>query len=332
MLIRDNNNFDLIRLSLSLIVCFFHISIITNVEEFIFFSNYLSAGFAVKCFFIISGFLVTLSYLNSQNYSEYIKKRFYRIFPAYLTAIILCIFIGFYCTSLDSISFFNSRETWGYFIFNLLFLNFIQPWLPGVFLDHSIQNLNASLWTIKIEILLYLLVPILLFLKNKINFLYIFFVCLVISYIWTYYFNFISISSYSQAFARQLPGQLSFFIIGVFFALNLVYLKFIKYILVATMVIFFMDPNPIIRIVFEPIFFSSIILYFALKFPYKFRLTKFGDLSYGIYLFHFPITQLMFHNNIFINNPWYGLFITMTLIILISFLSWHFIEKKYLRS
>lgn len=163
----DKNNFDGVRIGLALIVVFAHLATLTQASEFAYFTSIFDSNFAVKGFFAISGFLVAKSYLSSQNLVEYGEKRLRRIYPAYMTSILLGLCIGLISTTLSFSDFIQSPETIKYIIANLTFLNFIQPTLPGVFEHNFLQALNGSLWTIKVEVMLYFCIPALLYGNKK---------------------------------------------------------------------------------------------------------------------------------------------------------------------
>ena len=58
--LNKNNNFDIIRLVLAVIVFLSHMSELTKFEELDIINNFLSTNFAIKSFFVISGFLILL--------------------------------------------------------------------------------------------------------------------------------------------------------------------------------------------------------------------------------------------------------------------------------
>src|SRR5690606_8838181 len=104
-----------------------------------------------------------------------------------------------------------------YTISNLVFLNFLQPTLPGVFDSNKLAAVNGALWTLKIEVMFYLSVPIVVFLFRK--FSYLPFIILIYCSSVAYAKLFIAAAEYTGTGAylelgRQLPGQLSYFRAG----------------------------------------------------------------------------------------------------------------------
>ena len=99
---------------------FNHFSTLTDTDPFWF----VSGGFRVKGFFIISGFLVMFSFLRTPNTRIFFRKRIQRIMPAYSLTILLCALIGLFLTSLSCWEYLTSSSLYTYLICNLLTFNF----------------------------------------------------------------------------------------------------------------------------------------------------------------------------------------------------------------
>jgi peptidoglycan/LPS O-acetylase OafA/YrhL len=113
---------------------------------------------AVAAFFVMSGFLVTQSFLNSRSVLEYAGKRALRIFPALLVVVLLSMLvIGPVFTNLDLHSYFSNNEFYSYFL-NAGFI--VRYPLPGVFSDHVHPIVNGSLWTLRYEAACYVLLAV----------------------------------------------------------------------------------------------------------------------------------------------------------------------------
>jgi peptidoglycan/LPS O-acetylase OafA/YrhL len=119
---------------------------------------------AVKLFFFLSGLLVTNSLLEKRSVAQFVVARFFRIMPA-LALVLVCsaFLIGPAFTSLDLRSYFSDPNTYLYVKRQLL----MESWgthslgyynLPGVFADNPYSNdVNASLWSLVVEVYAYLL-------------------------------------------------------------------------------------------------------------------------------------------------------------------------------
>ena len=115
---------------------------------------------AVGGFFALSGFLVYPSYLKHRNLKDYMLRRVRRIFPPYMFIVLLCAFALVFVSTLPASEYFFNAQWLKYLASNLTFMNFLCPELPGVFQDLPVKAVNGSLWTMKVEILLYLSVPV----------------------------------------------------------------------------------------------------------------------------------------------------------------------------
>lgn len=188
MSIRADNCFDEVRFVLAFIVLVSHTSALATADSLNWFTQYFDADFAVKGFFAISGYLVTKSYLSSSTFTHYFEKRVRRIYPAYILAIIYTIFVGFLTTSLLLSKFLSDPEFFIYLISNLAFLNFVQPNLPVSLEFAQLQVLNGSLWTIKVELMLYCMIPFLVYLQKRVGIAITLAISFCLGFAWYLYF------------------------------------------------------------------------------------------------------------------------------------------------
>lgn len=327
----QSNNFDGVRLWLALIVFFSHLSALTKNSEFWIFEQYANADFAVKGFFAISGYLVTRSFLNGGGILEFFEKRIRRIYPAYLGALLLCIMVGLTTTEMTKVDFLASSETIRYIISNAIFLNFLQPTLPMVFEENPLQTMNGSLWTIKIEMMLYACIPLIVLFFRKFSVTWVFFYILILSVVWIYYFKNISNLSIAEELSRQFPGQLSYFSFGIFLAIKPESQKRLGIISFISLSLLIFINNPIAKLLIEPFAYSTIVLFLSRLKMRHINFGKYGDISYGIYLYHFPIIQTLIMLEVFKENAYFGVVLALSLTLIISIVSWHCIEKPFLK-
>jgi peptidoglycan/LPS O-acetylase OafA/YrhL len=327
----DKNNFDGVRIGLALIVVFAHLAELTQLSDFKYFEVIFDSNFAVKGFFAISGFLVTKSYLSSHSTLEYAEKRLRRIYPAYTTAIVLCLCIGLFTTTLNASDFLKSPQTLKYALANLTFLNFIQPTLPGVFETNPAQALNGALWTIKVEVMLYFCIPALIYFFKRLGSNATTFAIFFFSVAWVYFFTFQYSGSKGEEIARQFPGQLYYFALGSLFAVNEKINRNIRVIALVSLLALFTTNNHFAKLIIDPIAYSSIVIYLSTAAFRSLNLRKYGDISYGIYLYHFPIIQLLIFVGAFKAYVWIGFSATFVITLLTALASWHFVEKKLLK-
>ena len=148
---RQTNNFDLLRFLLASTVFLVHVHVLSGKDDVAFLSRYLSSEFAVKAFFVVSGYLIFRSYEVSNSIADYFEKRIRRIYPAYATVILICAFGGAFFTQ-ASLSDYFSLAWLKYVAANLVFLNFLALNLPGLFGGNLFEAVNGALWTLKIEV------------------------------------------------------------------------------------------------------------------------------------------------------------------------------------
>ena len=114
----------------------------------------------VFVFFAISGFLVTQSYEQTRDPLRFLAKRALRIFPGLFVAAALSAFVlAPLVTTLEPGAFFLQPAPYRYVIGNTFFDQTVHE-LPGVmFVNNPVGlEINGSLWTLRAEFLMYLMV------------------------------------------------------------------------------------------------------------------------------------------------------------------------------
>lgn len=163
------NNFNIIRLISAFMVIYGHMCVFIGVPVVQFLGQEIST-IAVKIFMIISGYLVTQSFLRDRNALRYGAKRFFRLIPGLAFIIIVTtVIIGALLTTLSPGEYFTNPVTWDY-LKNIL----LQPQyhLPGVFYDNIYPvAVNGSLWTLPCEAFLYIISAVLIWIFYKVRFL-----------------------------------------------------------------------------------------------------------------------------------------------------------------
>jgi peptidoglycan/LPS O-acetylase OafA/YrhL len=130
--IARDNNFNFLRLLFAFSVAIGH----AMPAEYNYSLAMLFNGHVAVCgFFIISGFLITKSYMESKSIKEYFVKRCRRLLPAYWLVVLLSSFGLSVFSSLPPEEYFTSPLLFKHIAASLSFLNFLQPALPGVFMQ-----------------------------------------------------------------------------------------------------------------------------------------------------------------------------------------------------
>ncbi len=326
------NNFDLLRLILAMMVVLSHAAILTQIEVIKSVSLFFSSDIAVDSFFVVSGFLIFMSFDRGNSIGHFFDKRVRRIAPAYSAVILLCAIFLFFISTESFMDYFTI-EFFRYIFFNLLTLNFIQPTLPGLFETNNLQAINGALWTIKIEVAFYILVPIIGYILSKKNKLFTMATIYILSIIYSLVMMRFYISSNSMIYIileKQIPGQLAFFISGAF--IYYFYDTFVKRSLAIFLFSFvlLLIHFHVMNIYFiYPAALAVVIIYFATMMKYLGDFGRFGDLSFGLYIWHFPIIQTFVFYDLF-DDLVLGLIALSISLFVVSFLSWHMIEKRFL--
>lgn len=325
------NNFDLLRLVFATIVLLVHSYDLSGFEQLRIITSFLSSGLAVKAFFVVSGFLIVMSFERSTDVMSYAKNRFLRIFPAYFSVVIICA-VFLFAVSSKSLGEYFSIGWVKYLIANLSFLNFLQPTLPGVFETNKMPVVNGALWTLKLEVMFYVAVPLFVVLFRKFRHVTAIALIYLLSVAYSEFFSMMAIRTGSEFYAelgRQLPGKLSYFISGTFLYYYLpLFERRVGYFLIAALAIMAFNafyPVPFL----EPFAVATVVIFLGL-FLYVGNFGKYGDFSYGVYILHFPIIQVLLFSGWLRESPWYFLIAAMLITAIGAVAMWHLVEKRFL--
>lgn len=310
------NNFDILRLVLSVLVFFGHWNILTNQN--IDYTLFHMETYAVDMFFVVSGFLIFWSFDNDQNKKHFYIKRFFRIFPLYAFLIILqtLFFIGF--------SDGNGLEIIKYFLVNIFFLNFLAPAAGSIFSCLEVNAINGSLWTLKNEVIFYVLVPFIFMLYKKYG-VYSLWILYGLSVLYMFGVSYLGI----EKLLVQFPAQLRLFIVGI-----LLYVFFEKlnnkniYILLCISLTFFFifKDSSYFKYTLYPLCIGIWVIY--LVYFVKYIKINF-DFSYSFYILHFPVIQLALYFGVNPSNPLISFIVLFVLILILSYFSEIYIEKRF---
>ncbi|MBQ6938846.1 MAG: acyltransferase [Muribaculaceae bacterium] len=330
-LLHNENNLDIVRYYLSFAVLFAHFAELTGTTNYFPTSSYTAVG----GFFMLSGFLVFYSYLRSKSTLQYFKRRAQRIIPPYMAIVLLCALCGVWLTNLPAEEYFTSSQFWQYLGANLTFANFLQPSLPGVFEGQVYEAVNGSLWTMKVEILLYISIPLAAWLMMRCSQVWALVLIYVLSYIYKMWMGHLYVESGELIYRimqRQVGGQLLFFYSGVAILMYFDYFqRYIRWLFPVALAVGVASKWVNWFDAIEPLCIAIVIIGFAYNCRWFVWMRKYDNIAYDIYLFHYPIIQLVVYWGLPERNIYWALAVVVAMTISLSLLSWYFIERPVMR-
>ena len=325
-----DNNFDIIRLVAALAVIYSHSYTLTagsalDPIERVTGKTYSFGGLSVAAFFVISGLLITMSFKRASGLHEYFSARALRIFPALIFVVFFTVFVlGPVLTSLPPGAYFKNGLTYKY-LFNITALR-MQYHLPGVLEHNYFGNIvNGSLWTLPQEVLCYFIVALIGSVINK-KFVHAAILFVLITFaIMLDPFIFLKVTFYWHA---------SFFLCGALayvFRDKIVLNGYIALLcfITASADLLFIHPGNFNLFFFVPFFTYLLLNISFIKTRHFKSVTKYGDFSYGIYVWGFLTQQVLCNYFPNITQP-VNFILAAVICVLCGVFSWHFIEKKAL--
>ncbi len=328
---QGGDNFLLLRFIAAAMVIYGHAPAITGGSGPADFFVWLNTGeysgsIAVDLFFIVSGFLIAGSFLRRRHVADFAWARLIRIMPAYAACLLGCAFVlGPLFTILPLGDYVSSHAPYAYAWTNLQLKTDMVWTLPGVFSGNpKIPTINGAIWTLPAEIRMYAWVGM-LGLFGILARRWLFNVVVAGLFVFGLFhpddIPLVPIHDYVQLAAL--------FATGAFCYVNRAWIPIHGGLLLAACgAAALCRSTPI-----YPGLFAGCEVLFVFWFAYGPRwhwFNRFGDYSYGIYLWGFPSQQMvaaLFPNLPFLLNALCGFVVAL----LLAIASWHLIEKPALR-
>jgi peptidoglycan/LPS O-acetylase OafA/YrhL len=323
------------------------------------FINYFFFGWlGVDLFFVLSGFLITDILLKTLDKPNYLKnfygRRLLRIFPLYYLALVLFIFIIPGLFHNFQATYYRENQVWMW--------TYLQNWLY-IFKPAGDTTGLHHLWSLAVEEQFYLLWPLVILLLRKPGRLLVFITLVLVAviglrlWIWNYqvtnlaYFNLYTFSRIDglcigcmiALLQRINPGFLSrntyiivlFFAVAnfIFYFINRQYSFSFPYLAIAGYTTFAMTFGLLVN---EAVSNGTPLINTIFNFP---LLRFFGRISYGLYVFHWPVYLIMapmlyqlirIPGNLSLSHFICSLLATGTAV-LISVLSFRYFEQPFLK-
>ncbi len=329
-----NNNFDFLRFLFALLVVISHAYALSGSTEDNVGIYKISNGqltfsqIGLNGFFIISGYFIFKSLQRSKSLLDYYKKRFLRLFPALIIVLILTLFLA-PIIYVNKTPFLQNIEALTYLPYNLSLYGF-QSGIKGIFDTNSYHSINGSLWTIRYEFTLYVALSILYCMKNKKKALTFLLSLAFFIFYMLYLFLLPKLAGFSlfNLLGIHVLNLGAFFIAGsVLASLEFEKIKYKKWFLFLSLILLtfsiYFNFYDLTKHVLLPFF---ILLLGFSTIPGIKDFGNFGDASYGIYIYSFPIQQSLMW---FFKLDSYALMISsIPLSVILGYFSWHLIEKK----
>lgn len=318
--ISDKNSLNLIRLLAAFQVLFghaeghFQISFLPSV-----FSKAFSVLQGVPIFFILSGFLIWNSIAKTYDFGTFCKKRVFRLYPELWCGVALNFL-------LIIILYFKNIQWLPFMLFQLTQATFLQFWTPNFLRGYGIGTPNGSLWTICVMLQAYLVMWFLhklLHRKGKA----VWFTVNVISVALSFTTHFVKlflpeilVKLYGQTFVPYL----FLFVFGMtlceFFGQIISFLKRFWYVFaLASLAVVFIDFDFVGTYgVLKCLFIAPAIIGFSYRYP---RLSVKNDYSYGIYIYHMIVINLMIHFGL--KGSFWNVLVVIVLSVLLAMISYH---------
>lgn len=333
--IKTGNNLNLLRLAAAFLVLFGHCWPIAGIvgDPLHKAIGYSTGDVGLAIFFTLSGLLISKS-MSSSSAGSYLAKRALRILPALIVVTLFEVLVVGPLFYAGTPAEYFGKFPWGHLrnaqIFGMTF------YIPGVFEGNALHGLNGSTWTLAVEAAFYLMLPILgLVGVMRAGPSILLAAGFVAGYAACRYHGY-SFANPGPVFVQGVALHPilkwgSYFFIGAAFWSNRSRLRLDGGIATCCLVLLIACRKTAGAEWALVALGGYLTLYVGLGLPKIFEAyEKIGDLSYGVYIYAWPIQQWIVavtQNSV---GPWQLAAATTPVIVLVSFASWHLVEKPAL--
>ena len=277
----------------------------------------------VKCFFVLSGFLVTQSWLRRAQLCAFVAARVLRIYPALFAAVALSIVLAGASSSVPWRAFIADPATIAYAWQNALGWR-MTFYLPGAFPTNLFAGgVNGSLWTLPIELRLYVGIALagvagVLARRQLCAAVFVLLVALIAA---------------KPEWLPLAPNNENVRAFALLFALGALAqvwrdaIPLSLTVVVASCILFLWNPGGLVRgaALAVPFAYGVLVLAYHPRLQWP-LLARVGDYSYGLYVYAFPIQQTIVAHVPGIAPL--GLLVSgFAATFAVAALSWHLMEK-----
>ena len=293
--------------------------------------HYTFSYLAVNLFFIASGFLVTKSMAYRGDTPSFISARALRIFPALIVHVLFIMFVIGPLATKSSMSEFFTDPDW--YLQPLKVLTFYETnmTMPRIFETNAEQFGSVPLWTLRYEVLAYigtLGVFSLGLLRKKWMVLLQF---AIPSIVWM-------VATLTGLMDDLLPTFQNLLRFGIAYGLGATIYAYrdrlhLSWVTVALLAAgsYLLRETAVVEVIINVVLAWVVFRFAYMRLPKFEWMQRIPDLSYGIYIYHWCILQMMFY--------WFPKLNVYELIalafpptVILAALSWYIVEKPALRS
>lgn len=329
------NGLDALRLGAAFLVMVSHGFALLGLEEhdFVFVLTggaFNASWLGLGIFFAISGYLIDRSARREDSLRAFLRRRILRLWPGLLVVVLATIFVlGPALSSLSPMDHFRSAGTWAY-------LGCLTLWgmrwnVPGLFSGNPHHAVNGSLWTLPYEASFYLLSW---FVLRKARGSLV---------PWGLFLGAIALRAlaYPQmqevAFRPLLLSVHHVLDFGLFYLAGTIVSRWtfpqrpLWGLLACLAVLWAFADAPTRLLIGFPAIALATLLLGLLPIPVLSRVGRFGDFSYGLYIWAFPVQQILVQLlGAELATPWRLAWVGALATLPLAILSWHLVEKPWL--
>jgi len=331
-----DNNFTFLRFVAASMVIVAHAHDLLNdpnTKDPIFHAVGRSMGWiGVAIFFSMSGYLIMKSLDRSSDLGRFARARILRIFPGLAVCTLITVVALAFFSTLSLIDYFRNPQTFKFVAGNISLLS-MQYKLPGVFQHNPLDTVNGSLWSLPYEAVCYVIAAALtgcgLLRAGSRRFI-------------TFGCGLALIVLYMAIHERLSPvgftGRLTVFCrLDVCFLLGMAYAAFehrfklrLWLPLALAALAAFTHTTPLYDVTLSAALTAFVLWLAFVPSTILRRISRLPDYSYGIYIYAFPIQQVLLAEFPSL-TPTVHAIVAFGLVLIPASLSWHFIEKPALR-